>query len=108
MKRITFPFILAVHSYLKFSVSADSKLFYFGIYGRDRSDEVFNESIDNFLPKFNVKPQITGWGHTQFGKFVNLEPEDMIREAALAALTKAGLEPKDIEGIFIGHFNGGF
>ena len=108
MKRITFPFILAVHSYLKFSVSVDSKLFYFGIYGRDRSDDVFDVSIDNFLPKFNMKPQITGWGHTQFGKFVNLEPEDMIREAALAALTKAGLEPQDIEGIFIGHFNGGF
>ena len=108
MKRITFPFILAGHLYLKFSVSADSKLFYFGIYGRDRSDEVFNGSIDNFLPKFNVKQQITGWGHTLFGKFVNLELEDMIREAALAALTKAGLESQDIEGIFIGHFNGGF
>ena len=108
MKRITFPFILVVHSYLKFSVSADSKFFYFGIYGRDRSDDVFNGSINNFLPKLNVKPQITGWGHTQFGKFVNLEPEDMIRVAALAALTKAGLEPQDIEGIFIGHFNGGF
>ncbi len=51
-----------------------------------------------------MKPQITGWGHTQFGKFVNLEPEDIIREAALAALTKAGLELQDIEGIFIGHF----
>ena len=42
MKRITFPFILAVHTYLKFSVSADSKLFYFGIYGRDRSDDRLN------------------------------------------------------------------
>ena len=108
MQRITFPFILAVNSYLKFSVSADSKLFYFGVYGRDRSDVVFDVSIDNFLPKFNVKPQIAGWGHTQFGKFSNLYPEDMIREAVLAALTKAGLEPQDIEGIFIGHFNGGF
>ena len=93
MKRITFPFILAVHLYLKFSVSADSKLFYFGIYGRDMSDKVFYLSTDNFLLKLNVKPQITGCWHTQFGKFVNLEPEDMIREAALAALTKAGLEP---------------
>ena len=73
---------------MKFSVSADSKLFYFGIYGRVRIDDVFNGSIDNFFLKLNVKPQITGWGHTQFGKFVNLELEDMIREAALAALTK--------------------
>ena len=85
MQRITSSIILAGHLYLKFSVSADSKLFYFAIYRRDSSDEVFNVSINNFLPKFNVKPQITGWGHTQFGKFVNLEPEDMIREAALAA-----------------------
>ena len=90
------PFILAFHPYLKYSVSADSKLFYFSIYGRDRNDDRFNGSINNLLPKFNVKPQIIGWGHTQFGKFVNLEPDDMIREAALAALTKAGLEPQDI------------
>ena len=55
-----------------------------------------------------MKPQITGWGHTRFGKFESIEPEEMIREAGNQALMKAGLGPEDIDGIFIGHFNGGF
>ena len=57
---------------------------------------------------YHVKSQITGWGHTRFGKFENINPEEMIREASLEALKKAGLEPQDIDGIFMGHFNGGF
>ena len=52
--------------------------------------------------------QITGWGHTRFGKFESIEPEEMIREAGMEALMRARLDPKDIDGIFIGHFNGGF
>ena len=55
---------------------------------------------------YHVKSQITGWGHTRFGKFENINPEEMIREASLEALKKAGLEPQDIDGIFMGHFRG--
>jgi len=51
---------------------------------------------------------ITGWGHTVFGKLDAIDIEDLIRDAAQSALDSAGLEPKDIDGIFIGHFNGGF
>jgi acetyl-CoA C-acetyltransferase len=51
---------------------------------------------------------IVGWGHTPFGKLDNLDTEQLIRDAALPALASAGLEPEDIDGIFIGHFNGGF
>jgi acetyl-CoA C-acetyltransferase len=51
---------------------------------------------------------IVGWGHTPFGKLDNLDTEQLIRDAALPALASAGLEPKNIDGIFIGHFNGGF
>jgi acetyl-CoA C-acetyltransferase len=51
---------------------------------------------------------IVGWGHTPFGKLDNLDVEQLIRDAALPAIASAGLEPKDIDGIFIGHFNGGF
>jgi acetyl-CoA C-acetyltransferase len=51
---------------------------------------------------------IVGWGHTPFGKLDNLDIEQLIRDAALPAIASAGLEPKDIDGIFIGHFNGGF
>jgi acetyl-CoA C-acetyltransferase len=51
---------------------------------------------------------IVGWGHTPFGKLDNLDIEQLIRDAALPAIASAGLEAKDIDGIFIGHFNGGF
>ena len=54
------------------------------------------------------KPCIIGWGHTRFGKFQDIELEALIREAALPALESSGLEHDDIEGIFVGHFNGGF
>lgn len=54
------------------------------------------------------KPYIVGWGHTPFGKLDNLDLEQLIRDAALPAIASAGLEPADIDGIFIGHFNAGF
>jgi acetyl-CoA C-acetyltransferase len=51
---------------------------------------------------------ITGWGHTAFGKFDQADLEQMIRHAVRPALDSAGLEPQDIDGIFVGHFNAGF
>jgi acetyl-CoA C-acetyltransferase len=51
---------------------------------------------------------ISGWGHTPFGKLDKLDLEQMIRDAVQPALDSAGLEPKDIDGIFLGHFNAGF
>lgn len=54
------------------------------------------------------QPYIVGWGHTPFGKLDNVDLEQLIREAALPAIASAGLEPTDIDGIFVGHFNAGF
>lgn len=51
---------------------------------------------------------ILGWGHTQFGKLDQVESETLIRDAVTGALGTAELEPRDIDGIFVGHFNGGF
>ena len=51
---------------------------------------------------------IIGWGHTPFGKFDHLDLEQLIRDAVQPALASAGIEPKDIDGIFVGHFNAGF
>jgi acetyl-CoA C-acetyltransferase len=51
---------------------------------------------------------IVGWGHTPFGKFDQLDLEQLIRDAVEPALANAGLEAKDIDGIFLGHFNAGF
>ncbi|MEI8325456.1 MAG: acetyl-CoA acetyltransferase [Betaproteobacteria bacterium] len=53
-------------------------------------------------------PYIVGWGHTPFGKLDKVELEQLLRDAALPAIASAGLEPGDIDGIFMGHFNGGF
>ncbi|HEX7690648.1 MAG TPA: acetyl-CoA acetyltransferase [Burkholderiaceae bacterium] len=51
---------------------------------------------------------IVGWGHTPFGKLDALDLEQLIRDAALPAVEGAGLDLADIDGIFVGHFNGGF
>ena len=51
---------------------------------------------------------IIGWGHTPFGKLDALDMEQLIRDAALPAVASAGLQLADIDGIFVGHFNGGF
>lgn len=56
----------------------------------------------------NLNPHIIGWGHTLFGKLDNIDAVQLIREAASAALISARVEPEDIDGIFLGHFNGGF
>ena len=53
-------------------------------------------------------PHIIGWGHTPFGKLDDLDLEQLIRDAALPAIASAGLEPSDIDGIFVGHYNAGF
>lgn len=51
---------------------------------------------------------IVGWGHTPFGKHDALDLEQLFRDAALPAIASAGLTPADIDGVFVGHFNGGF
>ena len=56
-----------------------------------------------------MNPQhIVGWAHTPFGKLDNIDIEQLIRDAALPAIASAGLEPADIDAIFVGHFNAGF
>jgi|GEM_PF-2715084 len=53
-------------------------------------------------------PHIVGWAHTPFGKLDALDTEQLFREVALPAIESAGLAPRDIDGVFVGHFNGGF
>lgn len=50
---------------------------------------------------------IVGWNHTKFGKLDGKDAEDLIVEVAVGAIRDAGLEPKDIDAIYLGHFNGG-
>ncbi|MEB2398088.1 MAG: acetyl-CoA acetyltransferase [Alcaligenaceae bacterium] len=53
-------------------------------------------------------PYIVGWGHTPFGKLDSVTTQDLIRQSALPAVSRAGMDLADIEGIFVGTFNGGF
>ena len=50
---------------------------------------------------------IVGWGHTKFGKLTDMDLEGLITAAGGEALSHAGVAPKDVDGIWVGHFNGG-
>ena len=54
------------------------------------------------------QPCIIGWGHTRFGKLDAVDAEQLVRDAIAPALQTAGLQPREIDGVFVGHFNGGF
>ncbi|RME13890.1 MAG: thiolase domain-containing protein [Alphaproteobacteria bacterium] len=49
--------------------------------------------------------KIVGWGHTAFGVHKDKTLEALIQEAAAEAIEMAGLEPADIDAIWLGHFN---
>ena len=51
---------------------------------------------------------IIGWSHLPFGKHADKDIESMMVEAGAAALKHAGVAPKDVDAIFVGHFNAGF
>ena len=49
---------------------------------------------------------IVGWGHLPFGR-VEKDVEQMIVDAAGAALSDAGVDAEDVDAIFLGWFNAG-
>jgi acetyl-CoA C-acetyltransferase len=51
---------------------------------------------------------IVGWAHTPFGKLSDESVESLIVRVAGEALADAGLSPKDVDEIVLGHFNAGF
>lgn len=50
---------------------------------------------------------IVGWGHTKFGKAGDLDLEDLIVAAGREALAHAALPAAAVDGVWVGHFNGG-
>lgn len=50
---------------------------------------------------------IVGWGHTPFGKHLDKSLENLIHLAGAEALAHAGIDPADVDGIWVGHFNAG-
>jgi acetyl-CoA C-acetyltransferase len=51
---------------------------------------------------------VVGWAHTPFGKLNDESVESLIVRVAGDALADAGIGPKDIDEILLGHFNAGF
>ena len=51
---------------------------------------------------------IVGWAHTSFGRLEGETVESLIVRAAQGALDDAGVAPRDIDEILLGHFNAGF
>jgi len=52
-------------------------------------------------------PVIVGWAHTPFGKHEDKDAEALVAEVARKAIEDAGLQPADIDGVFVGMFNNG-
>lgn len=50
---------------------------------------------------------LTGWGHSKFGKLTDQTLETLIVQVAGEAIANSGLEPKDIDEIYLGQFNSG-
>ena len=55
-----------------------------------------------------MKACIVGWAHTPFGRLEQEDIESLICGVTLKAIADAGLEPKDIDEIYLGHFGEGF
>src|SRR5688500_9506488 len=51
---------------------------------------------------------IIGWAHLPFGKHADKDIESILVDAGAGALKHAGVAPKDVDAIFVGHFNAGF
>lgn len=52
---------------------------------------------------------IIGWAHSRFGKLEDVpDAESLIGLVAREAIADAGLEPHEVDAVFLGTFNGGF
>lgn len=50
---------------------------------------------------------MVGWTHSRFGKLAEDDVESLLTRVAREAVKDAGLEPQDIDAIYVGHFNNG-
>jgi acetyl-CoA C-acetyltransferase len=50
---------------------------------------------------------IVGWGHSKFGKLDALSLEDLIQQVTQEALADAGISGREVDAVWLGHFNSG-
>jgi len=72
-------------------------------------DRLFCEESDQSSAKEAFMTAcIVGWAHTLFGKLGDESVESLIVRVTGEALADAGIGPKDVDEIVLGHFNAGF
>ena len=57
--------------------------------------------------QFGKDVLLTGWGHSRFGKLTDETLESLVVQVAAEAISNAGIEPGQIDEIFLGQFNSG-
>ncbi|MFJ5697580.1 acetyl-CoA acetyltransferase [Arthrobacter sp. NPDC093139] len=57
--------------------------------------------------QFGKDVLLTGWGHSRFGKLTDETLESLIVQVAADAIANAGIEPAQIDEIYLGQFNSG-
>ncbi|MDT0170748.1 acetyl-CoA acetyltransferase [Pseudarthrobacter sp. BRE9] len=57
--------------------------------------------------QFGKDVLLTGWGHSRFGKLTDETLESLIVHVAAEAIGNAGIEPGQIDEIYVGQFNSG-
>jgi len=57
--------------------------------------------------QFGKDVLLTGWGHSRFGKLAEETLESLIVQVATEAIGNAGIEPGQIDEIYVGQFNSG-
>ncbi|MGP3534166.1 acetyl-CoA acetyltransferase [Microbacterium sp. RD1] len=57
--------------------------------------------------QFGTDVLLVGWGHSRFGKLADEDLGSLIRAVAEEAIVNSGLEPEDIDEIYLGNFNSG-
>ncbi len=56
---------------------------------------------------FGTDVLLTGWGHSPFGKLTDETLESLVVSVATEAMANAGIEPGQVDEIYLGHFNSG-
>jgi len=57
--------------------------------------------------QFGKDVLLTGWGHSRFGKLTGETLESLIVQVATEAIANAGIEPGQIDEVYLGQFNSG-
>ncbi|QCB95708.1 thiolase domain-containing protein [Arthrobacter sp. PAMC25564] len=57
--------------------------------------------------QFDKDVLLTGWGHSRFGKLTDETLESLIVQVATEAIGNAGIEPGQIDEVYLGQFNSG-